>query len=156
VPIDHDQVERLAQAIHARYLVEQTADGRHLGDDPAMVGWADLDDDKREANRAQARDITAKLARIACRVDPGPPDLSFAFTTDELESLARDEHERWMAQRARAGWRRGGRDDRTKRHPSLVPYDRLSKIEKDKDRDAVRHIPDVLAEVGLRVVRTDP
>jgi hypothetical protein len=156
VLIDQDRVEQLAQAIHLRYLAEQTADGRPLGEDPAMLAWADLDEDKREANRAQARDITVKLARIACRIDPGPPDATFAFTADELESLARDEHERWMAQRAGAGWRLGRRDDRTKRHPSMVPYDQLSKAEKDKDRDAVRHIPDVLAEVGLRVVRTDP
>ena len=154
--IDQDQVEQLAQAIHARYLAEQTADGRHPGEDPAMVGWADLDEDKREANRAQARDITAKVARIGCRVTAGPADPGFVFTAEELESLAHDEHDRWLAQRAGAGWRPGARDDRTKRHPSMVPYERLSGVEKDKDRDAVRHIPDVLAEVGLRVERSDP
>ena len=154
--IDRGQVERLAKAIHARYLAEQTADGRHPGEDPAMVGWAELDEDKREANRDQARDITAKLARIGCLVAAGPPDPDFVFTTEELEALARDEHDRWLAQRAGAGWRRGARDDRRKRHPSMVPYERLPGVEQDKDRDAVRHIPDVLAEVGLRVVRTDP
>jgi hypothetical protein len=152
VLIDQDLVEQLAQAIHARYLAEQTADGHRLGENLAMRGWDDLDEDKREANRAQARDITAKLERIGCAVGPGS-DPDFTFTPEELESLARDEHERWMAQRRQAGWRRGRRDDATKRHPSLVPYDRLSRAERDKDRDAVRHIPDVLAEVGLRVVR---
>jgi RyR domain len=152
VLIDQDLVEQLARAIHARYLAEQTTDGRRLGENRAMVAWDDLDEDKREANRAQARDITAKLERIGCAVGTGT-DPTFAFTPEELESLARDEHERWMAQRRQAGWRRGRRDDATKRHPGLVPYDRLSRSDKDKDRDAVRHIPDVLAEVGLRVIR---
>lgn len=153
-----DLVERIAAAIHARYIAEQTLDGATLDSSPALVPWTELDDDKREANRDQARDIAAKLARIGCAVvpvdDPATDEFAFAFTDAELERLSRDEHRRWSRQRRSAGWVYGAaRDDRSRRHPSLVPWSKLSEPERDKDRDAVRNIPAVLAAAGLRVVR---
>jgi hypothetical protein len=150
-----DVVERLAQTIHERYLAEQAHNGIAIGSNPAMVAWADLDEDLRQANLAQARDIGAKLARIACTVGPADADEApFAFTGTELETLARDEHSRWSEQRRAAGWSYGKvRDDRAKRHPSLVPWERLSEPERDKDRSAVLGIPSVLAAAGLRAFR---
>jgi hypothetical protein len=143
--IDAELVERLARAIHANYLAEFAPDG---------PSWDQLDDDLKEANRAQARDIGAKLKRIGADVSAGGNAApAFTFSDEELDMLARAEHERWVAQRTRAGWHRGNRDDSAKLHPSLVAWEELSELEQDKDRDAVRHIPDVLAEVGLRVVR---
>jgi RyR domain len=143
--IDEDLVERLAQAIHANYLAEFAPDG---------PSWDELDDDLKEANRAQARDIGTKLERIGADVSDDSDGMPvFTFSDEELDTLARAEHERWVAQRTEAGWHHGARNDTVKRHPSLVPWEELSEHEQDKDRDAVRHIPDVLAEVGLRVVR---
>jgi hypothetical protein len=153
--IDDDVVERIARVIHERYLAEQTRNGAPSGSTPAMVAWADLDEDLRQANRAQARDIEAKLARIACTVGPaGTDEGPFAFTATELEMLAVDEHARWSEQRRAAGWSYGEvRDDRAKQHPSLVPWEHLSEAERDKDRDAVLGIPPVLAAAGLRARR---
>jgi RyR domain len=143
--IDEDLVERLARAIHANYLAEFAPDG---------PPWDQLDEDLKEANRAQARDIGAKLERIGADVsEDGSGGPAFTFSDEELDTLARAEHERWVAQRTEAGWHPGDRNDTAKLHPSLVPWEELSELEQDKDRDAVRHIPDVLAEVGLRVVR---
>jgi RyR domain len=145
--IDEDTVERLARAIHSNYLAEFAPDGE---------SWEHLDEDLKEANRAQARDIGAKLDRIGADVSvttAGNGVTTFTFSDEELETLARAEHERWVAQRTEAGWHTGDRNDTAKLHPSLVPWEQLSDSEQDKDRDAVRHIPDVLAEVGLRVVR---
>ena len=148
------QVDQIAQAIHDSYLAEQSRDGVAMGSTPAMVVWERLDEDKREANRAQARDITDKLRRIGCRVGRGPAVRAFAFTEAELDALAHDEQLRWSSQRTEAGWRYGSwRDDDVKIHPCLVPGDELPEVEKDKDRDAVRNIPTVLAAAGLRIVR---
>jgi len=153
--IDDDVVERIARVIHERYLAEQTGNGVAIGSSPVMVSWADLDEDLRDANRAQARDIEAKLARIACTVGPaGTDETPFAFTATELETLAVDEHSRWSDQRRAAGWSYGPvRDDKARHHPSLVPWDRLSESERDKDRTAVAGIPSVLAAAGLRAHR---
>jgi hypothetical protein len=97
--------------------------------------------------------MLGKLASVGARAEPGTPT-GFAFTADELERLAQKEHRRWVAQKRRAGWIYAAvRDDRRKRHPMIVRWDKLSELEREKDRDAVRRIPEVLAKVGLRVVR---
>jgi RyR domain len=152
--INDRQADQIARAIHENYVAEQTRDGVAMGSMPAMAPWDDLDEDKREANRAQARDIEAKLAKIGCRVGRGTVPPGFTFTDKELEALARHEQSRWASQRTAAGWVYGAtRDDTAKVHPSLVSWDELPESEKDKDRDAVRNIPAVLAAAGLRVIR---
>lgn len=156
VSIAATQLERIARAVHEQYLREQTRDGVAMGSAPGMTDWEHLDEDKREANRAQARDIEAKLGRIGCQVAPAT-EAQFTFTDAELEALARDEQVRWSRERTEAGWRHGDpRDDAAKLHPSLVTWDELSESEKDKDRDAVRNIPAALASVGLGIVRRSP
>jgi hypothetical protein len=152
--ITESHVDQIARAIHEHYLAEQARDGVSAGSTAAMTSWDNLDGDRREANRAQARDIGAKLDTIGCRVGRGTAARGFAFTDEELETLARHEQLRWAAQRTAAGWVYGAtRNDAAKVHPCLVSWDELPESEKDKDRDAVRNIPAVLAAAGFRVIR---
>jgi hypothetical protein len=150
-----DSDERIARAIHERYLTQQLAGGISMSVTPAMAVWEELPEDLRDANRAQAASIREKLKRINCSIavyDPALP--RFAYRDDEIEALARLEHERWMVDKLAAGWTYGKpRDDAAKRHDCLVPWEQLSETERDKDRDAVRNIPELLAEVGLHPVR---
>lgn len=151
--IDEPLIDGLAQAIHERYVAEQVHDGVAMGAGAAMVSWQDLSEDLKETNRDQARDIGAKLAAIGCSVGPAGKE-PFTFTDDEIERLARAEHQRWSRQRRSAGWSYGPvRDDAARRHPSLVPWARLPERERDKDRDTVRNIPAVLAAAGLSAIR---
>jgi hypothetical protein len=143
--IDNGVVDTLARVIHENYLAERGSD------EPR---WANLSEDLREANRAQARAIAEKLASIGATVEPGAPIEHFAFTPAELERLAKVEHRRWMTQRMLAGWVYGAvRDDRRKHHPMLVAWDMLPEPERDKDREAISRIPDVLARAGMHVQR---
>jgi RyR domain-containing protein len=153
--INEDLVERLAQAIHEHYLHDQLLRGVPMGSRPAMVLWSDLDEDKRQANRGQADGIGGHLADIQCTVAPRTADTpTFTYRTDEVERLAPREHERWCAERTRAGWRYGPRrNDAKKVIPSLRPWSELGDDDRDKDRDAIRNIPEVLAAAGLQVVR---
>jgi hypothetical protein len=155
---DDDLVDRLARAIHECYLREQGADGVAMGSRPAMVAWDRLSQDLRDANRAQARAIGAKLAAVGCGLAASTVDVDpFRFTDAEVEALARQEQVRWYTERRAAGWRYGHvRDDGTKLHPDLVSWDQLSEDDRDKDRDAVRNLPHVLASVGLMIVRSRP
>src|SRR5215212_6607022 len=51
------------------------------------------------------------------------------------ERLAENAHDNWACQRLADGWRYGPcRDDATKEHPCLVPYDALPESEKEYDR----------------------
>lgn len=155
--IQEDLVERLAQAIHDRYLVEQLRAGRAMGSSDAMGMWANLPDGMRSANRAQARDIGTKLSLVRCTVAPRDTGVQFAFQPEELKRLAEQEHRRWVAERRQSGWTYAPtRDDAAKRHPSLVAWDALTESERDKDREAVRNLPQVLADAGLQIVRLDP
>ncbi len=156
IVIQEDLVERLAQAIHDRYLVEQLRAGRAMGSSDAMRMWATLPDGMKSANRAQARDIGTKLANVDCTIAPRETGVLFAFRADEVELLAEHEHRRWVAEREQSGWTYSpNRDDAAKRHPSLVPWDHLAESERDKDREAVRSLPAVLADAGLEIVRLD-
>jgi hypothetical protein len=144
--IDQATIAVLAEIIHERYRTRF---------EPSGPPWADLSEDQREANRAQARDIPAKLASVGAQVEPGTPGVPFAFTPDEIEELARAEHERWVSQREEAGWTYGPyRDIHERLHPSLVPWAELADEEREKDRAAIRAIPDILAEAGMAVVRS--
>ena len=59
-----------------------------------------------------------------------------------LDFLSRCEHMRWMAEKAMDGWRWSGSHDPESRnnkkllHHLMVPYDALSRSEKDKDCNA--------------------
>lgn len=143
--LDEATVDRLARRIHENYLAAFAPDG---------PDWSQLPEGLREANRDQARAIVGKLASVGARVEPGPQTVPFAFDPDEVERLAMAEHRRWMAQRRGAGWIYAAvRDDRRRRHPMIIKWEKLPELEREKDRDAVRRIPDVLAGAGLSVVR---
>ncbi len=153
--IQQDLVERLAQAIHEQYLLSQLAVGRHIGDRPAMALWRDLSDELRNANRAQAGDIGPKLRIIDCTVAPYRGDQApFTFRAAEVETLAEREHDRWVEDRYHGGWRYAAQASEVKRlSPAMLDWARLPNDERDKDRHAVRAMPVVLADLGLRIVR---
>jgi hypothetical protein len=153
--IAQDLVERLAQSIHHQYLIEQVTLGEGLLDRASLTPWEGLSDELREANRSPARDIGRKLSRIHATVAPRTGfNEPFSFTAAEEEDLAVQEHERWWRVRLRAGWTYGPQLNYPKRqHPSLAEWVHITPAEQAKDRQAVRSLPRVLADVGLEIVR---
>jgi hypothetical protein len=144
--IDELTIDRLAQRIHENYLAAHAPGGR---------SWYEVTEDVREANRAQARDISVKLAAIGATVEFGADSVPFVFSPSELDRLAEVEHRRWVEQRIRAGWSYAPvRNDAAKQHPMILSWDLLPEVEREKDRDALRNIPEVLAGVGLRIIRS--
>lgn len=155
VGLDERLVERLAEAIHELYVLEQRADGVGMGQTATMTSWASLSEDARCANRDQARDVELKLELIGCELRDGPdgqPD--FRFSPAEFELLARREQLRWSSERTASGWSLGPiRDDVAKQHPNLVAWEELSERDRDKDRDAVRNLLRAVRSAGLHVAR---
>ena len=142
-------LESIAHAIHNRWRAEQLAAGN-----PAP-SWSELDESRRESNRAQARDIAIKLRSIGSDIAPiGERDASeFRFTNEEVEMLAIAEHDRWMDERLKSGWSLGDKDVEHKKTPYLVPFADLPSDIAEYDRTAVREIPAYLASVGIQIVR---
>jgi hypothetical protein len=153
--IRQDLVEQLAQGIHEQYVLTQLDAGVALNSKPAMALWTELGEDLKSANRSQAADIGKKLHLIGATVAPLSDGLpGFTFTEAELELLAEAEHARWLDERRASGWRHGAvRDDRRRRNPAMVDWAVLPADQREKDREAVRALPTVLADAGLRIVR---
>ena len=57
----------------------------------------------------------------------------------------------------RDGWKptNGAKDPDRKLHPTLVPWDELPEAEKEKDRDAIRGLPAMLARAGFELRRLE-
>ena len=64
-----DDIEALAQAIHAGYQRHQRADGDRRAH-PADVPWERLPEDYRESSSHQAADVIRKLAAVGCVAEP--------------------------------------------------------------------------------------
>jgi hypothetical protein len=151
--------EILARAIHEDYLRQQRAAGVKPEQNSSMVPWDALPKHLQESNRQQADDIGVKLRAVCCRAVPllDWDEPLFEFTSDEIDRLAILEHDRWLAAKRQDGWRHGlKKDNDAKTHPCLVPYAQLPPDEQEKDRNAVRQIPAMLAKVGFRIHRLDP
>lgn len=154
--IREDLHDQLARAIHQAYLDHCAAQGDSPQRNPSMRPWADLPEDLKQANLAQAADISRKLRAIDCIIVPESAAVrQFAFTAAEVERLAEQEHERWMAERQARGYVPGP-DRAARQHPDLVPWADLSESARDKDQDAVREIPSILQQAGFQVVRLPP
>jgi hypothetical protein len=55
-----------------------------------------------------------------------------------LEELSEMEHDRWSSERFAEGWSHGSdRNDKRTIHHNLIPYNKLSHQDKDKDRDQI-------------------
>ncbi|HTJ36479.1 MAG TPA: RyR domain-containing protein [Dactylosporangium sp.] len=147
--IADDLTERLARRFHQRYL-----DVARAAPSPtSAVGWSQLSESMQNANRAQVQGIAAKMQALGCviAVRNGEDGL---ITERELERLAELEHSRWCDERRSLGWRHGERrDDRRRTHPDLVDWSQLPDVSRDKARDAVRYMSEMLADEGFTIVR---
>lgn len=152
--LTEDLIDRLARLVHQRYLDERLANGVELGSRQAMRPWDEISADLKESNRAQVRDISAKLDLLEATVTAIPPVRPFVFADDEVEMLARYEHDRWVSERIAAGWTYGPkRDDDAKVHDLLVPWLYLTPQKQDVDRQVVRAVPDLIQATGLFISR---
>jgi hypothetical protein len=150
--------ELLARAIHERYVRRQRAARETPATNPNMAHWDQLPEEIRESNRNQAEHTASKLRTIGCAIVPLKDwdSTVVPFTPDEIETMARLEHERWRAEREATGWGLGeARDARRKIHPALVPWDQLPEDVRDVNRDIVRGLPAFLVAAGFLIVRAD-
>jgi hypothetical protein len=154
--IREDLHDQLARAVHQAYLNQCAAQGDSPERNPSMRPWAELPDDLKQANLAQAADISRKLRAIGCAIVPESAAASeFAFTAAEIEGLAEQEHVRWMQERHARGYVPGP-DRAAGQHPDLVPWADLNESARNKDRNAVREIPLILRQAGFQIIRLPP
>jgi hypothetical protein len=152
--------EVLARIRHDHYLRRETARGATVETNASLVPWDRLPAALQESNQAFADGIGRHLVASGCGLVPaslavGDDDVGPLFDEDEVERLARLEHDRWMADLRRNGWRRtdGEKDPIGRLHPKLIPWEELDEEERERDRDAIRSLPQMLARAGFVVQR---
>jgi ppGpp synthetase/RelA/SpoT-type nucleotidyltranferase len=145
-----EQIEGLARLAHEEYL-------RHpaRSSEPSRAPWPDLKDNLKESNREQVRRSKEVLSAAGFEMRHMTSGGRIReFSTEEVDTLAEAEHARWVLERLESGWHPGPEKDvERKLSPHLIPWDRLSTEIQNQDRSAVRKLPQLLAQVGLEVVR---
>lgn len=151
-----DLTDQLARAIHRAYLDGRRSHGETPEKNPSLRPWRELPDLLKDANIAQAGHIGTKLDVIGCVLIPESSLIpEFAFADGEVERLAELEHERWVQDRAAHGISYGPvRDER--HHPDMVGWGDLSEDAREKDRAAIRNMPDILRQAGFQILRLAP
>jgi hypothetical protein len=150
--------ETLARMFHEQYVDHIRGSGRLQGYEQ-LVPWDELPETFKEANRAQARHVSVKLAAVDCGVRPLNDWKSalVEFSPAEVERLAELEHDRWNEERLAGGWRPGKqRDDKNKINPYITAWANLSDEIREYDRIFVRALPRTLAAAGYEVFRLKP
>lgn len=105
-PLAPEHIDRISAVVHAAMSAFKLA----LGEAPLPV-WADAGADMQESTRA-----------------------GVMFRLENPHAAISAQHDQWMAERKAAGWVYGARKDVAARtHPSLVPYEELSRTERQKD-----------------------
>jgi len=147
--------EVLAKAIHEKYRKDNK--GKIPENSPSMVSWERLREDLKETNRQQADDIPEKMKAVGCDFVPVVNEKGiklFRFMNDEIEIMAEMEHARWNKQKFLDGWSYGTKKDPAKKtHPCLAEWKDLNEEDKEKDRAAVRGIPQLLKSAIFEIYR---
>lgn len=69
-----------------------------------------------------------------------------------VEEMAKNVHEVWAQTRISQGWSFGEeRNDATKKHPCLVPYEELSEEEKTYDRNTSVQTLKLILKFGFKI-----
>eukprot|EP00752_Nemacystus_decipiens_P019211 g17267.t1 len=119
-----------------------------FGDDPDVLSWNQVvaqqqDGLARTNHQAYLEELNRKDQTVGI---PAPLEKS------DQETLAKAEHNRWMAERRLSGWHHGAtRNDLEKRHPDLVPWNDLPKDSQTYDLALVGALPELVARTQKRI-----
>ena len=72
----------------------------------------------------------------------------------DIETLAKEEHERYCKEKRSDGWTYGEvKDEKNKKNPNLVAYEKLPEDVKEYNRKEIMKIPEILTTAGFGLIR---
>jgi hypothetical protein len=117
--------------------------------------------EEKEDNRSAARRIQDILAMINLKIEKAVVSKKNEKDLDRIinehikhhmELLSELEHNGWMDQRFKSGWKLAEKKDvKNKLHNLLIPYENLTEDQKDKDRTTIKNYPIGLRMAGYRI-----
>lgn len=143
-PLPNQLQEKLAEALHNIWREKiKTTSGQE------EKCWNEVPEEYKESSRAHANSIPSKLREIQCFLsesEEGRTPIK-EFTAEQIEHLAKLEHDRWNTERLQNQWGQGKeRDAQSRRSPFLIPWDDLKEEVQDIDRALVRSYIQILPE----------
>jgi ppGpp synthetase/RelA/SpoT-type nucleotidyltranferase len=143
-----EQLERAAEKAHELYGQDNP---------PRATSWTKVGEDLQRSCLHQVSFAKELLAQFGYRVQECPDgdtaEPLVELGKDDVEEMARLEHGRWVVERHMQGWAWGKETDRAQRiHTSLVPWDQLGEPDQERDRQAIRHLPEVLRAGGWHLM----
>jgi hypothetical protein len=153
----HGTNERIAEALHRKYVHDRISEGKTPETDPSLQPWKKLPDSLKMSNQSQAENIRPALQSVGL-------DIALRTRWDEplfdlspfLEKLSEKEHERFVRERRSAGWTDGPRDPFKRTSPYLGPWESIPPDIRKYDRDFVVIYPEILAGLDLKIVQLGP
>lgn len=148
------QQDGLARTNHQAYLEELNRKGERTNPiaKPAFRPWAELSEPYRASNRSFVDHLPTKLDLLGCSLADQTVGIPAPLEKSDQETLAKAEHNRWMAERRLSGWHHGAtRNDLEKRHPDLVPWNDLPKDLQTYDLALVGALPELVARTQKRI-----
>lgn len=156
IPLPPEVVEKIAAKLHETYFEAKTATPEmDLSD---LVHWAQLEEELKESSRAHAMSISQKLRHISCYLSEkqGTREPIIEFTHDQVEILAKVEHDRFNSERLQKQWGLGERSPEKRKSPFLIPWDDLAGEWQEIDRAMVKAYPSILSPEGYVIYPMGP
>ncbi|MDW5562636.1 MAG: hypothetical protein SA339_05355 [Methanomassiliicoccus sp.] len=148
-----DAMERLARGIYEQNHLDR--EDKKYPDDAPLQSWENLDEYSKELIRKQAQQIPEQLRRIGLDFMPffEKPSTSFVLSAEEVEILAEMKHKQQVKERSQEGWAPRVLGDPERKVTFLIPWSQLPEEVKERDREAVRRIPELLKMSGFEVYK---
>jgi hypothetical protein len=143
--------ELLARKLFKNYQLSFAVDSSQ-----PISNWNDLPEQEKNSNRKQAGRVHTLLQSFGYLISPLQDWTArdFIFPNEDLQNMARMEHDLWCLWKQENGWHYGKyRDNKEKSHPDLKPWEELSESEQKKNIDFIQNIPGMLAELGFQIDR---
>lgn len=152
--LEQRTTERLARAVFENYREHRRRDGLPV----EYETYDDQPEDFRASCLEQARSYCDKVRllgyELALAGECDEASRVRSLSDDEVEFLARVEHDRWVDERTRAGWVYGPKKDvERKVSPYLVGWEELSDEVREYDRAPMREMIELVESAGLAVCR---
>lgn len=138
--------DQLAKAIHDWYVQQQLTLNESPDTNSSLVTWDLLPEGLKDSNRNQADSVDIKCSLLMKQDNYSAADVRTQLTSDVIEWLAEIEHARWYAEKLLSGWRhtKSSKNTALRLSPSMVAWDELPEEEKQKDREAIKQLPELV------------
>jgi RyR domain len=140
-----DSWERIARLVHEDYARTYPAP-----DDPARRPWDELTQFYRDSNVRQVLTVLGSAVAVG-RSWGASGTAASPVSDDQLDEMARRDHESWLEHLRHNGWTWAAQRDRAaKKHPDLLAWDQLSAEAREKTRKGVTDSLALLETLGYR------